>query len=117
MSKPINCPQCGLGVEGTAGCPHLRWTPNRGSPIELAKHVLQSSPYTKGRGFSADSIPESWWEPQQDWLLERIFARLDVVGGFCFGDLVDLDRLCMDIWHAFAPDPERRLSAAQARED
>lgn len=52
-------------------------------------------------------IPSGWWESQHDWLLERILARLAVADGYCFGEPVDLDRLCMDIWHRYAPEPER----------
>ena len=117
MNNAVTCPRCQLGVEGTAGCQHLRWTPDRGSPVEFAKHIVQSSPYTKGRGFRPDSIPPSWWETKQDWLLDRILARLDVAGGYCFGDIADIDGLCMDIWHEIAPDADRRLSAAQALEE
>ena len=117
MSVDVRCPRCGQGVEGKAGCRHLRWTPDRGGPVEFTKYVLETSPYTEGRGFHAGSIPSTWWEPRLDWLLERILIRLDVVDDYCFGDPVDLDLLCLDVWHRFAPEPERRLSAAQAVED
>jgi hypothetical protein len=40
-------------------------------------------------------------------LLERIPARLCVADGYVFGDWSDLDMLCMDVWHRFAPEPSR----------
>ncbi|MCH7718188.1 MAG: hypothetical protein IIB21_01850 [Chloroflexi bacterium] len=42
--------------------------------------------------------------------MERILLRLDVVDGYCFGDPADLDLLCLDVWHRFAPEPKRWLS-------
>ncbi len=48
-----------------------------------------------------------WWESQYDWLLKRIVTRLDVIEGHCFGSPAELDRLCLDIWQRFSPEPER----------
>jgi len=107
MNDEVRCPRCGGAANDGVGCRHLRWKPERGGPVEFAKFVVVTSPYTSGRGFVAASIPETWWESEYDWLLERILTRLDVINGHCFGDPIDLDRLCIDIWHEFAPDPER----------
>ncbi len=106
MSIDVRCPRCGEVVEGDDGCRHLRWVPRRGGPIDFAKRVVETSPYTAGRGFIASRLPEEWWESQHDWLLDRIVTRLDVVDGYCFGDPAELDRLCLDIWERFAPQPE-----------
>ncbi len=113
MIVDVRCPRCGQDAEEGSGCRHLRWAPERGGPIEFAKSVLVSSPCTKGSGFEAASIRREWWESHHEWLLERIMARLDVADGYCFGDPVEIDRLCLDIWHRFAPEPER---AAPPRE-
>lgn len=88
-------------------CRRLYWTPQRGGPLDFAKFAIETSPYTKRRGFSVKRIFPTWWESQQDWLLERILRHPDVVHGYCFGEPVDLDRLCMDIWHRHSPEPER----------
>jgi hypothetical protein len=93
-------------------CVHLRWTPDRGGPIDFAKFVVQTSPYTERRRQQPGRIPQAWWEQHYDWLLDRIHVRLDVADGYCFGDAADLDGLCMDIWHEFAPEPERSLPRA-----
>ena len=114
MNDDVRCPRCGQGAEREAGCRHLRWTPDRGGPVEITKYVLETSPYTEGRGFHAGSIPSAWWEQRRDWLLERVLTRLDVVDGYCFGDPVDLDLLSLDVWHLFAPEPDRRLPTARA---
>jgi hypothetical protein len=89
------------------GCRHLRWAAEQGGPLDFVRHVLETSPYTEGRGLSASSIPDSWLEAHFDWVLQRIEARVDVEDGYCYSELVDLDLLCMDIWHAFAPEPAR----------
>ena len=109
MNADVRCPRCGQGVN-EGGCRHLRWIPKRGGPADFARYVISTSPYTEGRGFQPKSIPSTWWESEEEWLFERILSRLDVLEGYCFGDPVDLDRLCLDIWHRFAPDPERVIS-------
>ncbi len=107
MNIEVRCPQCGEPAGAKGGCVHLRWRPGQGGPDVLARHVVVVSPYTKGRGFSAKSIPAAFWEAEQDWVLDRIFARLQVIEGYCFGDPADIDGLCRDIWHRVAPQPER----------
>jgi len=37
--------------------------------------------------------------------VERIVTRLDVIGGYCFADPAEFDRLCLDIWHRFESEP------------
>lgn len=106
MNADVRCPRCRQAVQEGGGCRHLRWVPKLGGPIDFAKFAVRSSPSTERRGFSASSIPAGWWEAHHDWLLERITVRLDVVDGYCFGEPVDMDRLCLDIWHEFAPEPE-----------
>lgn len=107
MTMEVRCPRCGQVAERRRGCQHLRWVPERGGPVEFAQHVVKTSPYTGRRGFSPGDIPSVWWESHHDWLLERILARLDVIDGYCFADPADLDHLCLDIWHLFAPETER----------
>lgn len=107
MSTGVRCPRCGLSVSGQAGCQHLCWTPNRGGLVEFAKSVLYSSPVTKRRGSRPGEIPPAWWQEHRDWLLGQVAFRLDALEGYCFGDLSEIDRLCMDIWHRFAPEPAR----------
>ena len=106
MTSNVRCPRCGMAADGWTGCQHLRWAPQRGGPLEFAKAVLAARPITQGSGLRASTIPQEWWESQYDWLLDRITVRLDVVDGYCFGDPVELDRLRLDIWHQFAPQPE-----------
>jgi hypothetical protein len=102
-----NCPRCGQQIFFQVGCRHLLWAAEQGGPLEFIRHVLEASPYTEGRGLEASAIPDSWLEERYDWLLERIDARVHIEDGYCFGELVDLDLLCMDVWHAFAPEPVR----------
>jgi hypothetical protein len=108
MDERIACPHCGHEiVDRMAGCRHLRWTPDRGGPIDFAMYVVFNSPYTSGRGLRAIDIPTKWWEEQYEWLLDRVSTRLSVVDGYVFGEMVDIDLFCMDIWHRFAPEPAR----------
>ncbi len=107
MSIEVSCPRCGREVRKTGDCPHVRWAPERGGPIEFARRVLEGSPYTQRRGLKPSSVSAKLWETEHDWLLSLIMTRLDVVEGFCFGEPSELDLLCMDIWHRFAPEADR----------
>ncbi len=107
MSIEVRCPRCGQAVSEASGCRHLRWEPKRGGPVAFAQSVIRSSPTTSGGGHRPSSISSAWLESQQDWLLERISTRLDVIDGYCFGEPAEADLLCLDIWRRFAPEPER----------
>lgn len=107
MSPEIRCPRCEQAVSEAAGCRHLRWAPSRGGPVAFAESVIRSSPTTTGGGYLPSSISSAWLEAEQDWLLERISRRLDVIDGYCFGEPGEADLLCLDIWRRFAPEPDR----------
>lgn len=107
MTSGVCCPQCGQAAQERGGCRHLRWVPRRGNPIDFAKSVVASRPFAEDKSFTVSSIPQEWWEAQFDWLMDCIEMRFDVIDGYCFGDAVDLDLLRLDIWHRFAPQPER----------
>jgi hypothetical protein len=103
----VICPYCRASVTNGNFCRHLRWTPARGGPIEFARWVVANNPYTARRALSARRIPSEWWEREFDWLMGRLRLRLHVADGYCFSELVDLDLLCMDIWHHFEPATAR----------
>ncbi len=107
MCAIVSCTRCGREIVDKIGCRHLRWTPERGGPIDFARYVVHTSPYTQARGLKSMTIPQRWWEVHFDWLLERIEAHMDVHEGFVFGETSDLDLLCMDLWHKIAPEPTR----------
>ncbi len=114
MTSGVRCPRCGQAAEKRGGCLHLRWVPGRGDPIDFAKSVIASRPFAEDSGFKVGSIPQEWWESEFEWLMDRLETRLDVIDGYCFGEAVDLDRLRLDIWHRFAPQPERAGPAKTA---
>jgi len=105
--QAVRCPICGRENSPRNECRHVRWTFDRGDPLDFAMFALEASPYVRGRGHQPTDIPKAWWQAHGDWVIEQIDFRLHIGDGYVFGDLNDLDVLARDIWKAFQPDTGR----------
>lgn len=103
----VRCPICAEPNGARFRCRHVRWTFDRGGPLDFVRSVLESSPYISGRGHKASEISSAWLEAHGEWLVERVLLHFDATEGFVFGRLSDTDMLARTIWQAFRPDTER----------
>ena len=102
--KPVRCPLCGRGNTTMSHCRHVRWTFDQGGPLEFARHAVEVSPYTAGRGYSAADISATWLTTHGEKLMEMIDLHFGIDEGFVFGELVDIDILARDIWRMAKPE-------------
>ena len=102
---PVRCPLCGRGNTTTDRCRHVRWTFAQGDPLDFARHALEASPFTSGRGYSIVEIPAQWWPLHGERLIELIDLHFGVHDGFVFGELVDIDVFARDVWRIARPEP------------
>lgn len=103
----VRCPVCAQANTAAATCRHVRWTFDRGGPLQFAKHALSVSPVTFARGNNVSDIPAAWWDANGDWLMEQLAMRFDACEGFVFGELGDIDLLAKDVWSRFQPEAPR----------
>lgn len=105
--EAARCTRCGQTNTPGDQCRHVRWTFARGGPLDFARHAVDASPYTAGRGYRASDIPGHWYIENGEYVLEVVARHFEPEAGFVFGDLGDLDLVARDIWRRFRPDPER----------
>ena len=110
-AQPVRCPICAQPNAPMQYCRHVRWTFDQGGPIDFAQFALESSPYTKARGFSLRSVPRSWWDDNVEWVVDQVMVHFDAVDGYVFGENADLDLLARDVWKAIHPDAARAQPA------
>jgi hypothetical protein len=110
-SQTVRCPICAHPNAPMHYCRHVRWTFDQGDPMDFAHFAMETSPYTKARGFSLDKVPRSWWDENIEWVVDQVMLRFDAVDGYVFGELADLDLLARDVWRAIRPDNVRREMA------
>lgn len=103
----VRCPVCAQPNSAETKCRHVRWTFDRGGPLQFAKHALSVSPVTFARGNNVGEIPSPWWDANGDWLMGQLEMRFDACEGFVFGELGDIDLLAKDIWSRFQPEAPR----------
>lgn len=103
----VRCPVCAQPNTADSTCWHVRWTFDRGGPMQFAKHAVSVSPVTAARGHKTDDIPAAWWDDNGEWLMKRMMVRFDAFEGFVFGELADVDLLAKDIWSRFRPEAAR----------
>jgi hypothetical protein len=101
------CPICGCENGVPNLCRHVRWRFEQGDALAFAKHALEASPYTRGRGHKPTDIPKQWWMDHAEWIMEQIDFRMHIGDGYLFGELGELDLLARDLWKRFQPDHER----------
>jgi hypothetical protein len=107
------CPLCGQLNAAMRFCRHVRWTFDRGDPVEFARFAVETSPYVRLRGHSAKEIPSPWWRDHGDWIVDRVLVHFDATDGYVFGELGALDVLAMEVWKEFHPDGARPEVARQ----
>jgi hypothetical protein len=103
----VRCPICGAWNARLRYCRHVRWTFDQGDPIDFARFALETSAYQHPRGYRSRDIPQDWWQEHGEYVLDRVIQRFHADEGYVFGELADLDLLTLDVWRAYAPEPER----------
>lgn len=101
------CPICGQANASMRYCRHVRWTFDQGDPLDFARFAMETSPYTRARGFALRDIPKLWWDENIEWVVDQVMLHFDARDGCVFGDLASLDLLARDVWKQFRPDPVR----------
>ncbi|MBF6600871.1 MAG: hypothetical protein IVW36_10225 [Dehalococcoidia bacterium] len=104
----VRCPICGTWNRPLAYCRHVRWTFDQGGPLDFTRFAVETSAYRNPQGYTTRDIPEDWWHEHEEWIIERVLQRFAASDGYVFGELAHLDLLTLDVWRAFAPEPERR---------
>lgn len=94
----VRCPLCGAPNTATGQCRHVRWTFERGGPLEFARHALSASPLTQRMGRSAGQMNMDWLTAHGDEILDLVSLHFGVDEGFVFGDLAQLDLMARDLW-------------------
>lgn len=103
----VRCPICAHPNASMQYCRHVRWTFDQGGPLDLARFAMETSPYTRARGFALRDIPQFWWNENIEWLTEQVLLHFDARDGYVFGEVAHLDLLARDVWKLFRPDPVR----------
>lgn len=102
------CPICGHAAQSEWLCKHVRWTFDQGDPMDFARHVVKSSPYTAGCGLRPSDVNPAWWSANGERVFDLITLHFEAAGGYVFGDLKDVDLLARDIWRMHTPEQERQ---------
>jgi hypothetical protein len=103
----VRCPICGQENGEMRHCRHVRWMFDQGHPLDFARFAVETSPYTRARGFAPRDIPNIWWDQHLEWVVDQVMLHFDARDGYVFGEVADLDLLVRDVWRAFHPEPAR----------
>lgn len=104
---PVRCPNCGRENERMRYCRHVRWTFDQGGPIEFARFALETSPYTRARGYSTPDVDKALVADNADWIVDQVMLHFDAGDGYVFGELGNLDNFARIVWNHLHPEPER----------
>ena len=107
IAPTARCPICAHANAPMQYCRHVRWTFDQGDPMDFAHFAMETSPYTKARGFSLSSVPQRWWDEHVEWVVDQVMQHFDAVDGYVCGEVADLDLLARDVWRAIRPDAVR----------
>lgn len=106
-AQPVRCPICAQPNAPMQHCRHVRWTFDQGDPIDFAHFAMETSPYTKARGFSVPSVPQFWWDTNVEWVVDQVMLHFEAVDGYVFGEVAHLDLLARDLWKSIYPESVR----------
>lgn len=101
----VRCPLCGAPNTASGQCRHVRWTFDRGGPLEFARYALGASPLTERLGRSAGEISAAWLQVHGDEIVDLIMLHFGVDEGFVFGEVAQLDMLARELWRMFTEVP------------
>jgi hypothetical protein len=97
----VRCPLCGAPNTSNGQCRHVRWTFDRGGPLDFARHALSASPFSQRLGRNTAALNAEWMQAHGEEVIDLIMLHFGVDEGFVFGEIAQLDMLSRDMWRIF----------------
>ena len=101
----VRCPFCGAPNTANGQCRHVRWTFERGGPLDFARYLLGASPLTARLGRSAGEVSSQWLQQHGEQVMDLIALHFGIDEGFVFGDLGQMDLMARDLWRLHDGEP------------